>query len=143
MRAEPFRHPPARRGKSSVRRHRRTVHLQGKYGFIKNSGGKSAQNSCFGSPRVPSGIPIPSNWVFSGFSGAQEAPHFIRLLFNGLSNRKSQHQDQCEGDSGIHLLQSSNRMLLESKHIIDSAVHTFNRTAFVVEFLPLSLNFSP
>ena len=67
---EPFRHPLARRRKSNVRRHRRTVHLQRKHGFIKNSGGKSAQNSCFGSPRAHSGIPIPSNWVFSGFSGA-------------------------------------------------------------------------
>ena len=67
---EPFRHPPARRGKSNVRRHRRTVHLQRKHGFIKNSGGKSAQNSSFGPLWAPSSIPIPSNWVFAGFSGA-------------------------------------------------------------------------
>ena len=87
---EPFRHPPAHRRKSTLWRHRRTVHLQEKHGFVKNSGGKSAQNSSFGPPRALSGIP------------------------------------------------SSNRMLLESKHIINSAVHPFSGTAFVVEFLPLS-----
>ena len=39
--------------------------------------------------------------IFGFFRRLEEAPHFIPLVFNGLSNRKSQHQDQCEGDSGI------------------------------------------
>lgn len=61
---------PPRAGENPTYGDTEKLHIFRKTSVHQKFRRKSSQNSCFGPPRAPSGIPILSNWVFSEFSGA-------------------------------------------------------------------------